>query len=303
MVLNQDVYSRLRSVLTCTAIILLLVTAASAQDVNGSITGIVTDGTGAAVPSAELTLKALDTAAVFKAVSTSDGIFSFPNLAQGTYELDVSSKGFKGFVQTGIAVHMNGSLRIPVTLEIGTASQTIEVNANASPVNFESPEVKGTLSKQEIEALPLQVAGSQRSAANFVILLPGVNTGGNSNSFYAKFNGGQQWSDEAILDGVTMEEGLLSQSGMVALQNDFPISPDAVGEISVLTSNYDVQYGASQAAVIIASTKEGTNELHGGGYEFQRNNFFNARPFGSFVTPRDLAVSYIHLTRPTNREV
>lgn len=272
--------------------ILLIPVAALAQDVNGNITGTVTDSSGAAISGAELTLKSLDTAAVSKAVSATDGVFSFPNLSQGTYELQVASKGFRDFVQSGIAVHMNSSIRLPIALQIGTASQTIEVNANASPVNFESPEVKGTLSKQEIEALPLQVAGGQRSAAQFVTLLPGVNTAGNSNSFYAKFNGGQQWSDEAVLDGITMEEGLLSQSGMVAIQNDFPISPDAVGEISVLTSNYDVQYGASAAAVIIASTKEGTNQLHGGGYFFDRNDFFNARPFGSLVTPRDSEKDY-----------
>ena len=89
-----------------------------------------------------------------------------------------------------------------------------------------------------------------------------------------------------------MEEGLLSQSGMTAIQADFPISPEAVGEISVLTSNYDVQYGASGAAVIVASTKEGTNQFHGGAYEFQRNNFFNARPYGAKVTPRDLENDY-----------
>ncbi len=168
----------------------------------------------------------------------------------------------------------------------------MEVVADASPLNFETAEVKGTLSKEEIETLPLQVAGGQRSAANFVTLLPGVNSGSSSSPAVARFNGGQQRSDEAILDGITMQEGLLSQSGMTAIQADFPISPEAVGEISVLTSNFGVQYGASAAAVIIASTKEGTNDFHGGGYEFHRNNFFNARPYGSIVTPRDLENDY-----------
>jgi hypothetical protein len=289
---NQVDCRRLGALLAWTVIFSLSTFLLPAQDVNGNITGVVTDSSGAPVPGAQLALKSLDTAAVSNAISGTDGIFSFPNLTQGSYELKVSSKGFRDFVQTGISVHMNSSLRVPVSLELGTASQTIEVNANASPVNFESPEVKGTISKQEIEALPLQVAGGQRSAAQFVGLLPGVNTAGSSNSFQAKFNGGQLWSDEAVLDGITLEEGLLSQSGMVGIQNDFPISPEAVGEISVLTSNYDVQYGASAAAVIIASTKEGTNALHGGAYAFNRNNFFNARPFGSFVTPRDSENDY-----------
>ena len=222
-----------------------------------------------------------------------DGLFAFPNLQAGNYQLKVSAKGFKDFVQTGIVLHLNDSVTLPVSLQVGEASQTIEVNANASPLNFENAEVKGTITKREILSLPLQVAGGQRSAASFVALLPGVNTGNSpSSTATARFNGGQERSDEATLDGITMQEGLLSQSGMTAIQADFPISPEAVGEISVLTSNYDVQYGASGAAVIVASTKEGTNELHGGAYEFHRNNFFNARPWNALKTPRDLENDY-----------
>ncbi|MDQ2841091.1 MAG: carboxypeptidase regulatory-like domain-containing protein [Acidobacteriota bacterium] len=263
------------------------------QSSNATISGVVTDSSGATIPGADLILQATDSASFSKASSGADGLFSFPNLPGGSYQLKVSAKGFKDFLQTGIVLHLNDSVTLPVSLQVGESSQTIEVNANASPLNFENAEVKGTIAKQEILALPLQVAGGQRSAAGFVTLLPGVNTGNApSSSATARFNGGQERSDEATLDGITMEEGLLSQSGMTAIQADFPISPEAVGEISVLTSNYDVQYGASGAAVIVASTKEGTNEFHGGGYEFHRNNFFNARPWGSLKTPRDLENDY-----------
>jgi len=264
-----------------------------AQSSNASIAGVVYDSSGATISGADLTLQATDSSNVVKATSSADGLFSFPNLAQGNYQLKVSAKGFKDFLQTGIALHLNDSVRVPVTLQLGSATQTVEVNANASPLNFENGEVKGTLTKAEITSLPLQVAGGQRSAAQFVTLMPGVNVGNAPNSSAtARFSGGQERSDEATLDGITMEEGLLSQSGMTAIQADFPISPEAVGEISLLTSNYDVQYGASGAAVIVASTKEGTNELHGGGYEFHRNSFFNARPFGALSTPRDLENDY-----------
>jgi hypothetical protein len=254
---------------------------------------MVTDASGASVPGAELTLTSTESATVLKVTSGEDGLFSFANLPAGSYQIRVSAKGFGDFVQTGIVLHLNDSVTLPISLRLGTAAQTVEVNAAASPLNFENGEVKGTLAKQEILNLPLQVAGGQRSAASFVTLLPGVNTGNApSSSSTARFNGGQERSDEATLDGITMEEGLLSQSGMTAIQADFPISPEAVGEISVLTSNYDVQYGASGAAVIVASTKEGTNQLHGGGYEFQRNNYFNARPYGALKTPRDLENDY-----------
>ena len=260
-----------------------------AQSSNATISGSVLDQSGAAVPRAEITLKAVESGNQQKQTSDSGGLFSFPNLQQGAYELEASATGFRNFVQKGITIHLNDSVRIPVALELGQATQTVEVDANASALNVETPEVKGTLTRAEIAALPLQVAGGQRSSAAFVTLLPGVSPGGGQgDAFQARFNGGQRFSDEATLDGVTMQEGLLSQSGMVAIHNDFPIAPEAVGEISVLTSNFDVQYGSSSAAVIVASTKEGTNQFHGGAYEYHRDTLFNARQWGVAKRSKDL---------------
>lgn len=251
------------------------------------ISGEVRDASGAAVPKASVTLRALNSEFVRTQASDGDGLFSFPNLQQGAYEIEIAAPGFKQFSQKGIVVRQNEGVRVPAILQIGDASQTVEVSATASALNVETPAVKGTISRTEIEQLPLQVAGGQRSAATFVTLLPGVTPGsGQGDAFQARFNGGQRFSDEAILDGVTMQEGLLSQSGMVAIHNDFPIAPEAVDEISVLTSNYDVQYGSSSAAVIISSTKQGTNQYHGGAYEYNRNTAFNARPWNASSRPR-----------------
>jgi hypothetical protein len=183
-------------------------------------------------------------------------------------------------------------IRLPVSLEIGEVGLKIEVSAAVSLLNVDTPEVKGTIARTEIEQLPLQMAGSQRSAAQFVTLLPGVTRGsGQGDAFQARFNGGQRFGDEAIMDDVTMQEGLLNQSGMVAIQNDFPIAPEAVNEISVLTSNYDVQYGSTAGAVIVASTKSGTNQFHGGSYYYHRNTAFNAAPWGQ-KRPRTQQTDY-----------
>jgi len=257
-----------------------------AQSTSATISGQVTDATSAAIVGAEVTLKSTTSEFVRKQKTDEAGSYSFPNIQQGGYEIEITASGFNAYSQKGILIRQYESIRIPVTLQVGEATQRVEVVESVSALNVETPEVKGSLPRREIESLPLQVAGGQRSAATFVTLLPGVAPGGGqSDAFQARFNGGQRFSDEAILDGVTMQEGLLSQSGMVAIQNDFPIAPEAVNEISVLTSNYDVQFGASSAAVIISSTKQGTNEFHGGAYEYHRNSAFNARPWNAASRP------------------
>ena len=277
-----------RCVLLLVLLVALLPASGWAQSSNSTISGVVTDQTGAVVPGAEITVTAEGVAAVGKAVTAADGSYVLPNLPMATFRLEATAKGFKTFVQTGIIVNLNEAVRVPVVLQLGATVQTIEVSAAASPLNYETPEIKGAVTKDEITQLPLQVSGSQRSAAAFVTLMPGVSAMGTGDAFVARFNGGQLWSDEATMDGVSMMEGLLSQSGMVGIQNDFPVSPEAVGEISVLTSNYDVEYGSSPSAVIVATTKAGTSEFHGGGYFFNRNSALNARPFGVADRPFDL---------------
>ena len=84
-----------------------------------------------------------------------------------------------------------------------------------------------------------------RAAAGFAILMPGVSTGGGSNAFDARINGGLQSGDEATVDGVSMQQGFMSQGGMVSIFQDFPMSPDMVSEVKVLTSNYAPEYGSS----------------------------------------------------------
>src|SRR3989454_2161438 len=224
--------------------VLLMSTATMrAQSLNASISGVVKDPTGAAVPSAGLTLRALSTGYTVRTASGSDGLFAFPNLQSGAYELSVSAKGFRDYLQKGIVVNIDQSVRVDVELALGTALETVEVMANASPLNFETAEIKQAITPENIQSLPLLLSGNIRSAAQFVILMPGVTTGAGNNGFDARINGGLQSSDEAVLDGVTMQDAMNSQSGMTEAFTDHPISPETVGEISVLSSNYEPQYG------------------------------------------------------------
>ncbi len=251
-----------------------------AQSSNASISGTVTDPSGAVVPGVEITLNSTGTVAVAKQNTGQDGAFAFLNLAIGNYELKAVAKGFREYVQRGIELNMNARTRLDVKLELGAESQTIEVQADVSLLNFETPTVKEGISPETLRELPLLVSGAIRSAAAFVTLMPGVNTGASQNPYSTKINGGLSSNDEAVLDGVSITEGLNGNTGMISAFADYPWSPEAIAEVSVLTSNYEPQLGSTTSGVIMAETKSGTKNYHGSVYEFLRNDFLNARQFG-----------------------
>lgn len=258
------------------------------QSTNATLSGTVTDPTGAAIPKVQMTLTSVDTGTVNKTASGSDGLYSFPNLRPGIYQLKASAPGFKEYVQAGIELTMNALARQDIKLEVGKEIQTVEVKANASPINTTDAQVKGTVTPEILKDLPLEVSGTIRTAANFAILMPGVSTGSGGNAFDARINGGLQSGDEAVLDGVSLQEGLMSQSGMVSIQTDFPTSPDMVGELSVLTSSYEPQYGSSLSGQVILETKSGTSQYHGAAFEYLRNTVLNARQYGVDQRPANL---------------
>ncbi|MFN7999182.1 MAG: carboxypeptidase regulatory-like domain-containing protein [Bryobacteraceae bacterium] len=274
-----------------------LSTSGWAQSFNATISGRVQDPSDAAVPDAVVTLISLGTGASSKTKTDSVGAFSFPNLQSGAYELKASAAGFKEFVQSGITIVSNQVSRVPVTLEIGAASQTVEVAANASALNYDTPEVKSTIAPETLQELPLLVAGITRSAVSFVKLLPGVvEAGGPDNrQFSVHINGGMTMGDEAVLDGISSNDGSLGQGGILLQITGHPWSPEALGEITLLTSNYEPQYGSTTSAVTTGVTKSGTNEIHGSLYENFRNTVLNAKQYSlnpNQQRPKDLENDY-----------
>src|SRR5437879_3388351 len=261
----------------------------SAQGTRATITGVVQDPTGAAIPAAELSLRSLATSAVVKASCGADGFYTFPGLVAGGYDLTVAAKGFREYIQRGISVNLDQQVRIDVSLELGTTSEAIEVSANASPLNFDSAVKKGTIQPESLEKLPLILGGHTRSAVAFARLLPGVTTGGDDDklNFNTRINGGTNETDEALLDGVSIVDGSLGQNGIELAVTGHPMSPEAIQEITLLTSNYDAQYGYTSSSVLTAITKSGTNAFHGTVYELLRNTSLNARPFGVANRPVD----------------
>ncbi len=259
---------------------LLLPALGRAQSFTATITGTATDPSGASVPNAQITLTYVSTGATAKTTSGPDGLYSFPNLRPGIYEMRATAKGFREFLEKGIELNINTRARVDVKLELGSEAPTIEVRADVSQLNFDDSSIKQAVTPTVIGQLPLIVGGAIRSSAAFVTLMPGVNTGASQNPYSVRINGGLTSNDEAALDGVSMTQGINGNTGMISAYADYPWSPEAISEVSVLTSNYEPQYGATTSAVIMAETKSGTKKYHGAVYEFLRNTALNARQFG-----------------------
>ena len=252
-----------------------------AQSSNANLSGTVTDSSGAVVAGAQLTLSNTARKSTSTYQSDDGGRYVFRDLEPGTYSLQVAKTGFQTTMQTGIVLTINASAHNDVVLKVGPGTETVEVLASTSLVNYDNATVQGGIEPQTLSALPIAIAnGNQRSSAQLAVLLPGVTTSSGGDAYNARINGGQQSGDEAILDGATLSEGYLSQSGMVAIHTDFPVSPDMISELKVVTSTYEPQYGFTTSGQIVAQTKSGGTSFHGSGYVYLRNDGLNARQWG-----------------------
>src|SRR3989440_1395708 len=268
-----------RRIAVCALAISVLGTASSvlSQSNNASISGEITDQNGAVVQGAHVVLTSKDTKESSTFVSDVNGLYSFRNVVPGAYELSVTAQGFGEYVQDGVLVRVGYPIRQDVQLKLETTIQRVVVDADASPVNFENAELRGSIDPQVIQEVPLLVSGSIRSAANFASLLPGV-VRGSGDVAGAHVNGGQSQTGIVVLDGVALYNSSGTQ-GLTGAVLDFPQSPDLISEFQVLTSNYDAQYG-SAGGVTVEHVKSGSNTFHGTAYEFNRNSSFNAAQWG-----------------------
>ena len=271
--------------LTVFSLLLFGASLAQPQNVNASLSGTVLDVSGAVVPNAKVQLLSVSTGVTLDTKTDSNGFYSFPTVPPGEYELHANAGGFRDYAQTGIRAELGSRMRLDIKLEVGQATQTVEVTANASPLNYDNASQGGDIAPKTVENLPLLVSGGPRSSAAFVTLLPGV-TSADGNVTNIHINGAVQGSGEGVLNGVSMTNPS-GGNGIWSASFDFPQSPDMVSELRVLDSNYEPQYGSTSGAVFIMETKSGTNEFHGGVFEYLRNTSLNARQFGADSRPKD----------------
>ena len=217
-----------------------------AQGFNGAITGVVKDSSGGVVPDAALTLRNVKTdQTVATTVSGPEGEFAFRNLAPG----HVRGGSPQGRLPAGHAPRHRGHAQLAPSASrsrcpSGRPGTEVEVIGGSSVLSVTRDAGARHLAR---DAEPAAAADEQRPArgGDLCLLMPGVSTGGGNNAFDARINGGLQSGDEASVDGVSMQQGFMSQGGMVSIFQDFPMSPDMVSEVKVLTSNYAPEYGSS----------------------------------------------------------
>ena len=257
-----------------------------AQSTTGTIFGVVTDSTGAAIPGATITLTDVRTAAVQTTTSDGKGEFTYPILNPSDYKLTATVTGFKAETQTGVALAANQNIRIPFVLTAGNVTESVQVEASVTLVDTREAQIGETIEQDKIENLPIQ----DRDTYSLLTTVPGVTTYtsdseiGTRSGVSVSVNGLTGDAASYYLDG-SYDNVLASDGG-----NKIP-NPDALSEFRILTSNFDAEFGRSPSAVINAITRSGTDHFHGAAYDFIRNNILNAR--GYFVAP----------TSPTNPAV
>src|SRR6266851_5727934 len=253
---------------------------ARAQTNNGGITGSILDSSGAAVAGAEVTATGAETHTIYTTTSTASGAYRFGNLVLGTYNITVTAKGFKTANVTGVVVQINTVASLDITLQPGEVKETLTVVADAPHIQSETSEIGTVVDAREIVELPLSLNASGqsflRSPETFVFLTPGTqgpgtNGGGSSGIFTSKLSGGQNFSTEVLLDGVSTTR---SDSGS-AFDQTAP-SVEALSEFKVLTSTFSSEYGRTSGGIESFATKSGGNDYHGTAFDLFRNTSLDA---------------------------
>lgn len=270
-------------------LLMLLAGAASAQD-TATLTGTIRDKSGAVLPDVDVTIKNTATGIVRQVKSNSAGEYVAAALPPGQYDLTVTVSGFRRYQAEGVVLRVAQNARIDITMQVGNTHEEMTVHAaGLAQVNTESSELGGTITGKEL--IQLQLNG--RNFTQLITLVPGVSnqTGqdegvvGAAGNVNYSVNGGRTEYNNWEVDG-----GDMMDNGSNFSLNVYP-SVEGIEEVQVLTSNYGAQYGRNASGTVEVETKSGTNQFHGGAWEFLRNEAFNAH---NYFDPTNTPVAGYH---------
>ena len=247
----------------------------SAQSTGGRIRGTVTDTSGAAISGANITLRNEATGAERQTQSGNNGEYGFLEVPVGAYTVELQQTGFKKYLGKGLTLELNAILTVDIVLQVGGATETVEVTGAPPIVDTTSTQLGAVVNERSVSELPL----AQRDAYQLLQLQPGVQSQLGVDSVYGSdragvvsVNGGRGRDNNFTVNG---GDGNDQFANLPAIQP----SPDSIAEFRVLTNTFDAEYGRNSGAVVNVVTKSGTNNFHGNAYEFFRNKALNAKGF------------------------
>jgi hypothetical protein len=258
------------------------------QNVTGTIAGTVSDSKGGVVANGKVSVTNSDQQVVVRTLATDEhGLYVAALLPVGRYSVTVEAVGFKKVVRTGIVLNVDDNVAANFTLDVGSVTETISVEADALSVDTQSATATGVISGTQLKELSL----NSRNYAQLVLLVPGASDSGNSDQIFPgatapigtntmtfQINGGRREENNWQVDGAdNVDRG----SNLTLLS--FP-SIDAISEFRVVRGAYDAESGRSAGAQVNVITRSGTRDLHGGVYEFFRNDILNANSFFNNAT-------------------
>jgi hypothetical protein len=255
-------------------LLLLLVMAtrelSAAQDATGRISGTVYDQQGAVIQAAQITVTNTATRNVRTATTNKEGYFQILALPIGNYKVTAEHTGFRTSISAEQKLLINQTLRIDMEMEVGAENRSVEVRAEAAPVETVNPTLGQSITGRTLVNMPL----NGRDALNLALLQPGVTESDDDNNGAGNYSiaGGRTDSVTFLLDG-GLNNDLLTNS------NVLDPNPDAIAEFRLLTSDYTAEYGRNGGGIISVVTRSGTNRIHGGLFEFFRNGVLDANDY------------------------
>src|SRR6266850_2795759 len=254
------------------------------QSTYGSITGLITDPSGAAIGDARVTLTNLGTAEKRVQPTGSDGLYSFVNLIPGNYRIEVEKQGFKRITQEPVVVQVQQSSKIDVALPIGQATETVEVTSETPLLQSETSSLGQVVEQRKANELPL----NGRNVFNLITVSPAAVAQGGAggtpvgqNPFsWGNYQVGGSFANQSAeyLDGQPLNIGYINLPIVIPTQ-------DSVSEFKVQYNNLGAEWGKFAGGVVNLSTKGGSNSYHGEAYEYNRNKSLNAKGFFDTTKP------------------
>jgi hypothetical protein len=256
-----------------------------AQSDRGTVTGRVTDNTGAAVAGASVIITNIATGVNNTGTTNGEGLYTIPALTVGTYKLKVEKSGFKSAEVSGLAITVGSTIGRDISMEVGQVSETVQITSDAAQIQTENAKISSAVSNKQIDQLPLVVAGTMRSPFDLSLLTPeakplglggqaGVGGPGYDSTY--SLGGGQGGTWGVTLDGASSNTARFGSTEWASLNTP---SIDAITEFSVDTNGFKAESGRAQGGSLNFASKSGTNEYHGTAYEYLRNNYFDARNY------------------------